>query len=147
MIDQETREYARRLPETATTAWLVEIRNLVSLYNDRRGPFSREECDALVVLVDDLDRYLCAGAPLPGEWLGRGVPRALGGADLAEALAHASTEVDRARTATLAAEQARRHLVVKALDAGLPAVDIASCTGVTRSAIYQMRDAEKEKES
>lgn len=137
-ITAEARAYAAQLDEREMTAMIVEIRRVLKLYREQRGQLDREDRDSLVVTIDDLDRYLCAGAPLPGEWCSSG--GAVGswepGADVADDLAAAARAVERSQYA----QQERRAAVRRALDAGMSPTTAARLSGMTRTAIYQIRD-------
>lgn len=142
-IDGEVRRYAAHLEERSMTAMLVEIRRLTDLYRKRRGQLASEDRDALTTAIDDLDRYLCAGAPLPGEWCASG--GAVGswepGAEVADGLVAAAREVERVRPALAEAQSRRRDVVRRALDAGMSPTVIARLARVDRTAVYQIRDS------
>lgn len=141
-IDGDARRHAAQMEEREMTAMLVEIRRLLDLYRERSGHLDREDRDGLVVTIDDLDRYLCAGAPLPGEWCSSGgaVGSWVPGADIADDLAAAARAVEVARPPLAEAQARRREVVRRALDAGMPPTTIARLAKIDRTAVYQIRD-------
>ena len=102
-IDDTTRAYARTLDAESVEAVLIDIRRLVGLYHEQHGQMERDDRDLLACHIDDLDRWLCAGAPLPPEWAAP-VAEAIAPGAIGEALA-----LDR-RLAT-AAHRPRRRVV------------------------------------
>ena len=59
----------------------------------------------------------------------------------ATGLAEASVKVRHAEEALQDAQQARRTMVLEALAAGMGATQIADLAGLSRSAVYQIRDS------
>lgn len=67
-------------------------------------------------------------------------------AAVADDLSQAAAVVASAEASLAAAQAERRRAVIAALDLGMSPTSIASTAGVTRRAVYQMRDAAKPSE-
>lgn len=137
-IDDTTRAYARTLDAESVEAVLIDIRRLVGLYHEQHGQMERDDRDLLACHIDDLDRWLCAGAPLPPEWAAP-VAEPIAPGAIGEALAAAGAGVERATTTLRAAEAARRRAVLTALDAGWSITKIAELAGLSRQGVYNIR--------
>ena len=67
-------------------------------------------------------------------------------AAVTDELSQAAAAVTAAESALAAAQAERRRAVVAALDLGMSPTSVASMAGVTRRAVYQMRDAARDSE-